>query len=501
MRISAWIWLFAILSCFPLTADETVPEWFRYDPTRPYAIFDAWRHLATREAALYLGKEWEVLGGILIDQHGKPLPRTPLTIRFHNNIRSFAANLVTDDNGYFLIYSPYSLRVSPTVSADVRGDDATVSSVPQLPLPCGFSACPGYPFSEAGLAFARENRAGSTCGAKPLLERKDRAFYILVCWPKGDFDPDAFARFKEETRRKDAEHERPPWRDRPQPREGPTDGREVTRYRLQLTNPNGNGIPNAIVKYMAYDGYEGNSQVVETNAEGECVLEEYLLKEKPREYFDEVRRRLTVDAPGYGVGPVPCGLRPNVSNRIEMQEPAAVAGVLLDHHKNPLHVPLSLRYRREHQCAFETRIPLKSDGAFAFDRIMPGEVFRVEAGRRGWQTTPTAPVASEWMQLGASQAKTDVRLTVPLASAIRGIVVDQQGEPVTKTWDLTYLRADGDNWGHGAPHNHRFGTFAIGQQPFRIRVCATGFTEFISGQIRLEPGELRFVKLVLKRND
>ena len=36
----------------------------------------------------------------------------------------------------------------------------------------------------------------------------------------------------------------------------------------------------ALVKYQAYDGYEGNTQVVETDASGVCEVEEYLLAGK-----------------------------------------------------------------------------------------------------------------------------------------------------------------------------------------------------------------------------
>jgi len=65
----------------PSRAEESVvPDWFKSDPDKPYAIFDAWRKLSTTESALYLGSGWACLAGVLQDKTGKPIGNCPLAI-------------------------------------------------------------------------------------------------------------------------------------------------------------------------------------------------------------------------------------------------------------------------------------------------------------------------------------------------------------------------------------------------------------------------------------
>src|SRR5260221_11955998 len=86
----------------------SVPKWFEHDPARPYEIFDAWRHLSTRESALIFGSGWLTIGGVLCDERCRVLPHTPL--RFDSGRHgTFISDFVTDAQGRFLIYGSPSL--------------------------------------------------------------------------------------------------------------------------------------------------------------------------------------------------------------------------------------------------------------------------------------------------------------------------------------------------------------------------------------------------------
>jgi hypothetical protein len=92
-------------------------------------------------------------------------------------------------------------------------------------------------------------------------------------------------------------------------------------------------------------------------------------------------------------------------------------------------------------------VPLNRDGTFTFRRVMPGEPFRLVGVTISRQVTPVAPVATIYFTLN--------------------------------------------------PGDGKFGFYAFGQAPFRISVKAHRFEDYLSDVIRLEPGELRFIKIEL----
>ena len=167
-------------------AEEKVPEWFRFDAQRPYAIFDAWKELSTRKAATCLGENWKVLGGRLVNKQGRPIPHTQISLDLVRG-KAWRANLETDANGYFLIYSPFSLELgSGETSISGRTNERSVS------------ATPGYPTSQAGQTFAYKRQAGRTCDAILLMREEDRAFYVFRCDDQTGFDANECKTFQRE---------------------------------------------------------------------------------------------------------------------------------------------------------------------------------------------------------------------------------------------------------------------------------------------------------------
>ena len=464
---------------------NAVPSWFNRNPNDPHAIFSAWRNLSAREAALFLGNGWTVLGGQLRDQEGKPLALTPITIYYNAVIRSFSATLMTDRDGYFLIYSPYSL--------DVRGPGTESMSQGRF---CLISAAPGYPPTELGMAYAASKREVRVAAAQPLLREADRAFYALTVEGHNTFDERGFAAFRAEMLARPMPADPAPFRDLLRPRQGSIEGRKRTAYRIRVVSPDGRPVPQALIKYQAYDGYEGNVQVVETDRNGMCEVEEYVLEGREASYYAGIRRIITVDAPGFAVGPVTASLREEGVNEIVLPAPAKVSGRIADHRGNPIWMHLTVEYRRPTLLAFETHIRQRADGSFSFDRIMPGEEFRLVARGLSHQSTPRAPVASGFMTLPPGGERI-VNLEIPLAAALRVLVTDEQGQPVGSDLSLTLLFEDGTRWS-GIPDSSgagRFGFSALGQVPFRIQVKVRVFQEHISEIIRLEPGELKLAQI------
>src|SRR2546421_9308556 len=88
------------LFCRLSQAQDTVPEWFKFNAERPYAIFDAWKELSTREAAICLGDTWQVLAGRLEDERGNPLGNTPIWLSHETGIRGYSLRLQTDQSGH-----------------------------------------------------------------------------------------------------------------------------------------------------------------------------------------------------------------------------------------------------------------------------------------------------------------------------------------------------------------------------------------------------------------
>jgi len=494
--------LLVALSCMlvvqgEVAGGEPVPDWFRYDPGKPYEIFDAWRGLSTREAALYWRSNWNVLAGVLKNEKGEPMPFCNLAVTYDAVIRGYHATLRTDEDGCFVVYGPPSVdcknRPTKEQYQEMTPEERLAHSNKRA---CEFSACPGFPYSQMAYAYAREARGYRPCTAELAMRREDRAFYVLTCDDTSTFDPKGFEDFRKKYVADQRERAFRPWRDKPRPVEDPARDRERHIYRLQVVTSDGKGIPGALVKFVAYDGQVGNRQVVETDHDGQCSLDEYLLGGRGDDYYEDVIRYLTVDAPGYGVGPVPCNLCEDQMNTIVIEKPAAVSGTALDYNGNPLHYDLRVKYSNRNECAFEVWIPVLADGSFSFERIMPGQPFRVEGGVISFQTTPKAPVRTDESVLAPGERKADVRLTVPMAAAIYGVVVDDAGDLVTATSDLHLLHEDDARYYEC--RDGRFGFQALGHGPYRLRVQAAGFKEYLTGPLELKPGELRFVKIPLE---
>lgn len=470
----------ALLCARSLAQDPAVPDWFKPDPENPYAIFDAWRKLSTTEAALYLGSSWDCFGGVLQDSTGKPIRNCPLAVSYYDGIRPYTAALKTDDQGYFIIYAPYG----------------------GLPLSrdrLSISAAPGYPSSHMGRAFAGQNRDVKKCDIRVVAEADDRCFSVLTCSEAGRFDQHSFDKFIEQQlvewkRRPNSSYRRPA-----QAREGLT-GRGIrNEYKLKIVSPDGAGIADAVVMYGAYDGFEGNNQVVVTDKDGTCTLVEELLKGKEQAYYDGVRRSLTLDVPGYAVGPVtPLKLRTEGVNAITAQAGAAVTGKVLDWNGDAFRARVSVRYKNPSGCSFELDVYPDPLGNFTIQRIMPGEPFRLCVSKGSHQSTPSPEVWSDTFTLKSTEVKDDIVLNVPQAAAVRGIAVDEQKKPVKGIWLLQFHNRDG-GWGHGEPEDAKFGSYAVPPIPLHVKINAKGFEPYVSQDLQLKPGELHFIQAVMKR--
>jgi hypothetical protein len=489
--------------CADAQERDEVPDWFRFDAEQPYAIFDAWKHLSTRAASICLGENWQVLAGRLQNARGEPLENTPIAIVEAGGIRVLSAQLQTDASGHFIVYAPYSLQLTTK--------DAEAERRPQLGR--FVSAASGFPPTPAGRAFAAERQAFQRCQRKLLSQDGQRAFYVLTCEDGPAFDAGAFRAFEAEYLQRKREPQ-VVWRDQPRDPEGQRGDRVIRYYDLHLVDSAGNGVANALVKYQFSGIVPGCYQVRRTDNEGRCRIEEWLLPrqaagdERPDDY---IRRTLTVDAPGLGVGPVPFDLKAGQANLIRLSQPGVVAGRVVDHAGEPLPCRLKVHYRRHSHVFFETDIWVQTDGTYRFERIMPNEEFTVESEGfdRRWSQRPS--VRSEWISLEPGELREGVRLQVPLASALRGVAMFTDGWPAEvgdrkhslyldygpDTQKRQYVGTDNGPWG---PRDSRFGFFGLDDRPFRIRVATPGWEVEPAEPLQLEPGELRFVRITLRKS-
>lgn len=485
-RITIALALLAYPFALSAAPPSSVPSWFLPHAEDPEAISVAWKYLSTREAAVYLGSSWTVLGGQLVDEKGQPLGFTRLSLSYSEAIRGYGADLITDKDGYFLIYSPYSLDVAESA------DDPRQYSV------CRFYAVPGYPLDSFAARYAVDRKDVKVARAQLLFREADRAFYQLSVDGHHRFEAAGFETFRSEAVKDDREKNAPlvraaSFRDRPREREGETENRKRTAYKLEIVSFDGKLVPHALVKYQANDGYEGNYQVVEANENGQCEVVEYLLKGQDREYYEQVQRQMTVDA-RLVVGPVSFSLKEDGINTIVVPQPARVAGRITDHRGDPVRTRLRVNYQRQNLTAFELEIPIAADGTFSCDRIMPGERFRITGGGGSRQTTPRAPIASEYLVLGPGEERT-INLQVPLASALRILVVDQRNQLVRG--EVKLKSGDADDFSNHQESNGKFGFVGLGTAPVRIHFRAEGFEDYLSELTRLEPGELKFLKIIV----
>jgi hypothetical protein len=123
-----------------------------------------------------------------------------------------------------------------------------------------------------------------------------------------------------------------------------------------------------------------------------------------------------------------------------------------------------------------------------------GRGVQVIAGGASRQSTPRAPTASDFLSLAPGEERI-VNLQAPPATALRVLVVDQREQLVNGEVTLKFDEGGlSENFQQGVG---KFGFSGLGAPPFRIQIQASGFDEYLSEPIQLEPGELRFVKIVL----
>jgi hypothetical protein len=112
------------------------------------------------------------------------------------------------------------------------------------------------------------------------------------------------------------------------------------------------------------------------------------------------------------------------------------------------------------------------------------------------------------MTLKPGETSDVVTLKVPLAAAIRGIILDEDGKQIGLRIALDYgprenfpgeelLHYVGTNNGQWGPNDGRFGFYGLDSRPFRIRVG--GWEVEPSEPIQLEAGEMRFIRVTLKK--
>jgi hypothetical protein len=476
---------------------NAVPAWFREDPAQPYAIFDAPKHLSTPSAVVYLGAEWTTLGGRLEDAQGRPLPSCHVSINDFGGIRGYSARLCTDADGYFLIYSPYSLRG------------------------CTFSAAPGYPNTSAGIRYAASQNDVKTCVASLLYQAADRAFYRLVADSHNRFSLSGLEAFSRDLAADLAkrQNETPTLPDR-----GTIGGSETyitTAFPLRLVDSEGHPLKQALIRLGDF-----GLGVALTDADGEASFTETVAASTLKK--SAYRRTLIINAPGGSFGPVTVSLDPRRTTTITLDKPATVEGQVRNADGLPDLEGLTLSYVSAGGAVFTTPGP---DGSFVFPRVVPGQPFRIILDSYWtWQDTPTVPVEGPMLTLRPGEMHRGVQLQAVQPAALRGIVTDTEGHPVpvgeaTRYPDegrLTLILPDapagrsyggpigtfgadsprqviyegtgGWLWGDPGP---KFGFSGLGAGPFRLRVESERYQPYLSEPIRLAPGELRFVKIVL----
>ena len=480
------ITVFCLLAFGAPAVAETpvVPAWFRPDANKPYAIFDAWRNLSTSEAMLVWENRWGVSAGCLKDERGKPIADCPLyvdealPVGHPGSGRMHPDKLKTDRNGCFIVYSPYR--------------------------DLAFYAAPGYPFSPRGYRYAQMNGALVECGARAIQVSDERRFYVLTCRRKGACEEKGLKRFFE---RELAQWKRTPCepnREQPSAWQEQKTGSKLDRfgprskYLVRVVSPTGKPIPDALLTYSAWDRYgiANNQQTVATDNHGDCTLFEQLLSGQEREYYDSVRRQLYADIPGFAFGPIRCHLKRDMVNIITAKNAATVVGKMVDWNGNP-------------ECGGSVEasywnattppnfgLGVAPDGTFSVERIMPGEPFGVSGhGTFGW----AAP--SETITLAPGEVRKGVVLKIYRPAAVRCIVVDENDSPVAGVRRVSFLDKSGGGVGdEPAESDNRFGMSGlVPNTPLHIEVVAPGFPKYVGPEFSLRPGEMRFVKVVVRR--
>lgn len=404
------------------------PAWFLSHPRQPDTLFDAWRHLSDRESALFYGSCQTLLGGVLRDAKGRPLAHTPVQVAALGR-RLYSKTVVSDAAGRFLFYG-WPL------------DDLKLASGLRNPNQRGgwrLYAYPGDPFTPEWRDYASQWPQGRPCEVKEAFRAPDRVFYVCTVREETKGTPggsgtardSGFRRFQQERRRALAAWRRAnpsaPVRFGLPPRKHPS-GVGTSGNAVQIVGADGVGVPGVLVRYAGGLAYGART----TNGAGRCVIPPFARRHLPLERRYPNEGVLSIEAPGYGVGSVPFAPTPGKTTVIRLEPPAGVAGRITDHKGNPAHVLLTINYQRPANLGFAVHVPVLPDGTFAFDRIWPGEPFRLRSvGHGSHGSNPVGPVQTPWMTLRPGERQRDIRFVLAPPSAVAGMVVDEQNAPVT----------------------------------------------------------------------
>ncbi|HNJ41363.1 MAG TPA: hypothetical protein PKZ53_12790 [Acidobacteriota bacterium] len=490
-----------------------IPDWFRYNPNDPYAVFQAWRNLTTREAIISQRDGWWVLAGILKDEAGRPVPftpirsgcTTPIPIRGVDNGRC-----ITDQNGYFIIYG----------TCDLDADMGTIERDDGLILRGGvyFSVCPGYPATNQGQNFADYKKAWMGTTPQLAYRLEDRAFYVVTVAEKIPFDEQEFARFLADSSEYDnkiralteTHHQSTevPLRQRPD-----FSPEKLVTYHFRLISPTGQPVPQAIVEgnFLNPDSPPfDKKQTVMTDDEGKGQFEVLVPDGYQKEIFKALSRNLTIQAGKYGEGLISCQLRADRATTLKLKRPAYIYGKIIDHHGNPEKATVYLKSAKtefEYSSGFSRQdygslrspsVTSKSDGTFSLGPVFSDKKVFAQTG-----SYYDGYVESEPFRLLPGSRK-EINMTIPLMASVRALVVDEASRPVNPNGNASFsieLEV--------APGRTKVLDLSLGNgrlvwvdlvpKPFRVTGDVPGYEPYCSDQMVLEPGEVKLLTIQLTR--
>ncbi|MGA2434007.1 MAG: hypothetical protein ABSG25_01840 [Bryobacteraceae bacterium] len=462
---------------------DAVPSWFRPEPSGTNRLFEAWRSLSTRRAALHLWQNRDVVAGQLLDANGKPVAFAPLTTTLDGPAANYEARWITDKDGYFIIYGAYAL-------------EARDAAAPAPASGFAINAAIGYPATDAGWKFAVQKHAVQAAVPKLAAKGDHWAYYVFTmpAGPAPKFDAAEFDAFEPSVTKLPGYD---PAVDT-SPEACSTKGWAWPIYPVRVLSPEGKPVPNAI---FAYYPLQGTRRIVKTDAEGRCDLVGFL---------PTIRKTFKIDAPGSITGPLRLDLKEKVANDIRLEKPGRIHGRFLDAEGRPVRPQARIEYTWKDWIGFPLQLPVAADGSFSFDRIVPGEGFHIAAADPNTEFTPMLPYQSEDLVLKPGE-NLEKNITVAWAGAIRGVLEDEQGKIIDSDWTVSLQDAPNHNsqfqkrgyTGRYWELDSAYFSFRSlePRTPVRIHVVATGFADYDSEPIGVEPGELRFATIKLSRAD
>lgn len=459
-----------------------VPSWFLPVADKPEALFEAGQHLSTPHAVMTWGTGWHAVAGVLLDENGQPRAHAMVGAYYQSLLRGFDAWLQTDASGRFLIYSPRGFREENAYQPD---EPALKFKAfwPASALPTG---------NDLGFLW----QFSFDCDQEIIRVADDRDFIILRTGKRRmNLTPETLLEFDNKRKQERA-------RRRPRPRvirlkayEGPLLPADMALCEVKVVDEQGNGVPDAMI---ASSGYGGSHEAVMTNDKGVAHLH-YPMPLKPRKPTrNPVRLQMSVDIPGYVTGPIPFNLLPGKTTVIQAIQGSSLSGRVINDQGKPMFADIRVEFAQSHSFLGWLSVAPDEDGRFTLNHLMPNVPFRLRIHSDTHQVTPLAGVWSQVITLKPGEKRTGIELKILHPAAVRGVVVDQQGEPVKTIYSLNFWH-DGNGWGHGEDPDGRFGTYAIPPGPLEIRIKATGFKPFVSEAFDMKSGEMRYIKLVMEK--